>query len=319
MSIKNAADQSHAAAGTRAVADSAQPKVPRHRIHDRRVGLFIMTPALILFGVLIAGPLVWGISLGFFKVRLISLERTFVGFDNFVRVWNAELFRAIQVSLTYTITGLLLQIVIGVSVALLMNKAFFGRSLARSLVIFPYLFPVVVATIVWTWMLDPTYGIINQLLLEWGILDETVAWLSDPFYALTAVILISTWHHFPFVVIAVLGRLQNIPSYLYDAAKADGAGAWSMFWDVTFPALRPVLIITIFLRFIWDINEYSLVVLLTGGGPAGATTNLPILIQQFAFGRQNLGQAAAIADVTFMMLIIFFMIYFWTVRPLEEK
>ncbi|MDA0338277.1 MAG: sugar ABC transporter permease [Proteobacteria bacterium] len=278
-----------------------------------------MTPALILFGVLIAGPLVWGISLGFFKVRLISLERTFVGFDNFVRVWNAELFRAIQVSLTYTITGLLLQIVIGVSVALLMNKAFFGRSLARSLVIFPYLFPVVVATIVWTWMLDPTYGIINQLLLEWGILDETVAWLSDPFYALTAVILISTWHHFPFVVIAVLGRLQNIPSYLYDAAKADGAGAWSMFWDVTFPALRPVLIITIFLRFIWDINEYSLVVLLTGGGPAGATTNLPILIQQFAFGRQNLGQAAAIADVTFMMLIIFFMIYFWTVRPLEEK
>jgi multiple sugar transport system permease protein len=299
--------------------DIVEPRVPRHRIHDRRLGLIMMIPALVLFGVLIVGPLIWGVSLGFFKVRLITLDRTFVGFDNFGKVWDRDLFNAIRVSLIYTIVGLTLQIVLGVSVALLMNKKFWGRSIARSLVIFPYLFPVIVATIIWTWMLDPTFGIVNQLLLEWGMLDKTVAWLSDPAYALTAVILISTWHHFPFVVIAVLGRLQNIPSYLYDAAKADGAGAWSMFWDVTLPALRPVLIITIFLRFIWDINEYSLVVLLTGGGPAGATTNLPILIQQYAFGRQSLGQAAAIADLTFMMLVVFFMIYFWTVRPLEAK
>lgn len=287
---------------------------------DHLLGLGLILPAFLLFAVLIVYPLINGVTLGFYSVQALTLQSRFVGLDNFNRMLfeQSDFMRALWIGLQWTVGSLILQVGIGVSVALLLNQSFFGRSIARGLAIFPYLVPIVVAVMVWKWMFNDIYGILNYLLISSGLTSAPVAWLASPKLALISVILVGAWRLFPFVVIAILGRLQTIPPQLYDAAKTDGASNWAMFWDITLPQLRGVLVITIFLRFIFDFNDFNIIALLTGGGPASATQTLPILIYQQAFNQQRLGLAAATADLALVVLTVFFILYFRVVRVAEE-
>lgn len=131
-------------------------------------------------------------------------------------------------------------------------------------------------------------------------------------------IVVNAWRSFPFIVIATLGRLQNIPRQLYEAARVDGASAWAMFWDITLPQLKSVLVVAIFLRFIWDFNEFNTIALMTGGGPAGRTQTIPMMIYQLGFGQMQLGPAAAVADLGLSALAVFFVLYFWLAKPLGK-
>jgi multiple sugar transport system permease protein len=281
--------------------------------------MLLIVPAVLVFLLIILGPLVRGTLLGFFNVAQITMKTRFVGLDNFTRIFSGGSFlHALVVTVEYTVFGLLMQMVIGVIVALLLNQNFFGRSIARSLALFPYLVPVIVATTVWQWLLHDTYGIVNATLKSWGWIDRSIAWFADPNLALLSVIMVSSWRVFPFVVIAVLGRLQNIPRQLYDAARTDGASSFALFTDITLPQLRSVLVISVFLRFIWDFNDYNTVALLTNGGPAERTLTLPILIYQTGFSSYQLGPASAIADLTLLFLTIMFIFYFWLAKPLGE-
>jgi len=284
------------------------------------VGALLLVPVVAAFFLVIAGPLARGVILGFYRVQQITMNTRFVGLGNFERVLGGTQFwNALWITLQYTVGGLVLQMVLGVGVALLLNQHFHGRALARSLAIFPYLLPIVVATTVWKWLLNPNYGIFNTMLTDVGLISQPIGWFSEPDLALGSVILVSTWRVFPFVVIAILGRLQNIPRQLYDAAATDGASAWSQFWDITLPQLRSVLIITVFLRFIWDFNDFNTIALLTGGGPAEATLTLPVLIYQLGFGQHQLGLAAAVADLTLILLSVLFVLYFWMTKPLGDQ
>jgi multiple sugar transport system permease protein len=284
------------------------------------LGMLLIVPAMITFLLVIAGPLVRGTLLGFFNVAQITMRTRFVGIDNFVQIFTGGSFlHALTVTLEYTIFGLLMQMVIGVVVALLLNQNFFGRSVARGLALFPYLVPVIVATTTWQWLLHDTYGIVNATLKSWGWIQRPIAWFAEPNLALLSVVTVSSWRVFPFVVIAVLGRLQNIPRQLYDAARTDGASSFALFADITLPQLRSVLVISVFLRFIWDFNDYNTVALLTNGGPAERTLTLPVLIYQTGFTRYQLGPASAIADLTLLVLTIMFAIYFWLAKPLGDN
>jgi len=303
-----------------------QAAAPSRRLwHSRRwreslFGLVLIVPALAAFLLLIAGPLARGVALAFSRVQAITLKARFAGLDNFQRIFeDSQFFHALWITIQYAVIGVLLQVVVGVGMALLLNQRFYGRAAARGLAIFPYLVPVIVATTVWTWLLHDTYGIVNYWLRGLGLSEQPIAWLADPALALPTVILISTWRVFPFVVIALLGRMQNIPGELYDAARADGASSWAMFWDITLPQLRSVLVVTILLRFIWDFNDFTTVALLTGGGPAERTLTLPILIYQLGFLQHQLGLAAAVADLTLIALTAVFIVYFWTARPLRSQ
>jgi multiple sugar transport system permease protein len=306
------------------VKDPAASAIPgRPWLTNRRraqlFGILLILPAVVAFSLVILVPLIRGIALGFFRVAQITLKTTFIGLENFIDVLQSGTFgHALNITIQYTVFGLILQMVIGVLVALLLNQNFYGRALARSLALFPYLVPVIVATVIWQWMLHDAYGIVNAKLLAWGLIDRPIAWFADPDLALPSVILVSSWRVFPFVVIAVLGRLQSIPRQLYDAARADGASSWAIFKDITLPQLRSVLVIAIFLRFIWDFNDYNTVALLTNGGPAQRTLTLPILIHQIGFGQFQLGVAAAIADLTLVVLSVFFVLYFWIAQPLRD-
>jgi len=193
------------------------------------------------------------------------------------------------------------------------------RSLARSLILFPYFVSTVVAVLVWRWLFNDLYGILNHLLVASGLVDMPVDWLGQMPNAMISVILVGTWKYFPFVVIAVLARLQSIPEHLYEAATIDGANAWARFWDVTLPELRAVLLVVLLLRTIWDFKEFDLIYLLTGGGPLTSTLTLPLLVYKESFGLNEMGKASAYAVAMMLVMLVFMTIYLRRARRGGEQ
>jgi multiple sugar transport system permease protein len=180
---------------------------------------------------------------------------------------------------------------------------------ARSLVLFPYLLSTVVAVLVWQWLFNDLYGYLNFLAEDYGLVDGPINWLGQAPNAMISVIVVAAWKQFPFVTIAVLARLQGISPALYDAAKIDGASAWSRFWDITLPQLRPVLAMVIILRTIWDFKEFDLIFMMTGGGPRSSTETLPLLVYKEVFPKLSMGSGAAIAMMMLVVMLAFFWIY----------
>jgi multiple sugar transport system permease protein len=277
---------------------------------DARTGLALIAPAVLLFLVLIAYPLVAALALSFFKIYTPTLSGPFVGLDNYVALLGSgEFWKALRVSFVYAGSTLVLQMLVGVAVALMLHQRLFMRSLARSLVLFPYLLSTVVAVLVWQWLFNDLYGMLNHLLLRIGLVAAPVDWLGSMPNALLSVILVSTWKFFPFVVIAVLARLQSIPTSLYEAAMIDGGGPMARFWDITLPQLRGVLMVVVLLRAIWDFKEFDLIFLLTGGGPVTSTQTLPILVYREAFPLSQMGMAATIALCMLAIMVVAMIAY----------
>jgi multiple sugar transport system permease protein len=288
---------------------------------ERFLGLLLISPMLLVFLAIIFYPLVYGASRGFYAVQLLTLRSRYLGLENFTQMLSSgsDFYKALWIDVQWAAGQLILQVVLGVAVALFLNHSFPARSIIRGLIIFPFLSPVIVSVLVWKWMFNDVYGIINYASISWGITHGPILWLSSVRWSLLSVILASSWRLFPFMVILVLARLQTIPQQLYDSAKADGASNWLMFWDITLPQLRGVLLVGAFIRFIFEFNDFNFIGLLTGGGPASSTQTLPVLIYGQAFGQQHLGLAAATSDLVLLLEVMFCLIYFWLSRATGER
>ena len=279
------------------------------------IGLLLIAPTLLVFALVIAYPLVYAIYLSFFSIYTPTLKGEWVGLENYrTMLASGEFWVALWTTILWTVCTLTLQVVLGVAMALLLNLNFYFRSLARSLVLFPYFVSTVVAVLVWRWMFNDVYGILNRALIVSGISDMPLDWLGAMPNAMISVILVGAWKYFPFVVIAVLARLQTIPGELYEAARVDGAGAWSRFWDVTLPQLGEVLLVIVLLRTIWDFKEFDLIYLLTGGGPVTSTETLPLLVYREAFGMNAMGRASTYAIGIMAALLMFMILYLRRMR-----
>ena len=279
------------------------------------IGMLLIAPTLLIFALVIAYPLLEAIYLSFFSIYTPTLQGHWVGLENYrTMLASQEFWKALGTNIVWTVGTLTLQVVFGIAMALLLNLNFYFRSLARSLVLFPYFVSTVVAVLVWRWMFNDTYGILNRAILVSGLSDMPLDWLGSMPNAMISIILVGAWKYFPFVVIAVLARLQTIPSELYEAAHIDGAGPWSRFWDVTLPQLREVLIVIVLLRTIWDFKEFDLIYLLTGGGPVTSTQTLPILVYKQAFGLNAMGKASTYAVGIMVVLLIFMVLYLYRTR-----
>ena len=263
-------------------ATRAAPASLGTRSLDARYGLLgalLIAPTVLVFCTVIVYPLVSAIYLGLFSIYTPTMEGEWVGLDNYRRLLaSGEFWRSLANNLIWTAGTLTLQIVFGLLVALMLHRNLVFRALARSLVLFPYFLSTVVAVLVWRWLFNDLYGVLNHLLLWAGIVDLPVDWLGSMPNAMISLIFVGAWKYFPFVVIAVLARLQAIPDELYEAASIDGAGAWARFTDVTLPQLRDVLIVVVLLRTVWDFKEFDLIFLLTGGGPIIGTQTLPLMV-----------------------------------------
>ncbi|MEF2552954.1 sugar ABC transporter permease [Aurantimonas sp. A2-1-M11] len=277
--------------------------------------LFVLSIGLT--GVFIAIPVYHAVELSFFNASSFVGDRTWAGLDNYKRVVvDPDFWNSLWVGLAFAGLAILLQVVLGILFALLLNRPFKGRAIVRGVTILPYLLPTVVVAVAFQWMLDGSFGLFTNWAMQMGL--GRPAWFENPTTALGIVILISVWTWTPFVTISFLAGLQTVPSSLYEAAHVDGAGAWSRFWHITLPVLSPVLTVVVLLRSIWMFNKFDIVWLMTKGGPLGATEHLPILAYRRAFLQYDVGGGAAIATISFLILSVLIFIYF-RIFPLEEK
>jgi multiple sugar transport system permease protein len=276
-------------------------------VQDRRiVALFIGSISLLAF--IIGGPLIYAVMLSFYSARSFMSEPEWVGLSNYIKVLQDPLFwNSLTNGLTIALSSIVLQVVLGVGIAMVLNKRFVGQTIARSIAILPYFLPTVVACLVAQWILEPNYGLVKTALASIGV--GMLDWSSHAFTAKGTIILVSVWLWTPFVVTCVLAGLQTIPTQLYEAARVDGAGAWTQFWHITIPGLRSVLIVVILLRGIWMFNKFDLIWLLTKGGPLNQTETLPTLAYRKSFLEYNLGGGAAVATISFLILSGVILIY----------
>ncbi len=289
------------------------------RRREQALGFLLVAPTLLLFATLIFYPMAQSLFLSLHRVSTLNLRTRWVGLANFESLLADPAFTTSFLNtLVWTLGAVTLQLLVGVGAALVLNGRLLFRSAARGLLLFPYLLPTAVAVLVWRWLFNDLYGLINHVLLSLHLIREPVAWLSHSPDAMIAVILVGTWKFFPFVVIAVLARLQSIPDSLYEAARIDGASRWSQFWDITLPQLASVLSVVVLLRSIWDFKEFDLIYLLTGGGPGISTQTLPILVYREAFQLLNFGRGAAVAVLMFVFMLLFFALHLWSSRPTPD-
>ncbi len=279
-----------------------------------------VAPTVLLVTSLILYPALYNLWLSTQRRDLFAASGTFVGLQNFAYLLShREFWNSLKNGVVFAGSSVVLQTGLGVGLALLLNRRFFGRNLVRGALLFPYIVPSVVAILIFRWMLNDLYGIVNAWLIALGAVSAPVAWLGTPALAMLSLIAINTWMFFPFVMICVLARLQSIPPELYEAARVDGAGPIGQFWRVTLPQIRGTLAIVILVRTLWMFNKFDTVWLTTQGGPFGTTQTLPVLAYIRAFQLYELGRGAAVGILLCLMLIVVFAIYHhWLLQSGEE-
>jgi multiple sugar transport system permease protein len=266
----------------------------------------LLTPTVLVVLVIVVIPVFRAVDLSFRDVEIIRPNMdlgplTLVNYEKLLaapRFWSALGF-----SLIYTAFVSLFSYLIGIGTAVLLNQKFHGRRIARLLIVLPWAVPVVVATNIFWWLFNNTYGI-NALLMSLGLIDKTIDWFLNPVAAMVAVITTTVWKGYPFFTIMLLAALQAIPHDLYDAAKVDGANPWQAFRRITLPALRSVTGIALLINALWAFREFTIIYVLTGGGPVGATQTLSIMTYLEAFDKFEMGYASAIGVITLVISVI---------------
>jgi len=287
---------------------------------DRTFAYLTLLPSLALILMLIAVPTLAIFALSVQSVSLGQFSGDFVGLDNFRAMFaNPDFYAALINTFIWVFGNVGLEMVVGVGLALLLHQQFRFRGFVRAVVLAPFLLPTVVAVLVWRYMFDDIVGIANHVLLSAGLIAKPLQWLTSPRIAMFSVILIGTWKFVPFVVIAILGILQSIPTEQYEAAKLDGANSVQRFIRITIPYILPVFILTALLRTIWSFHKFDLIYLLTGGGPVNATTTLPILIYLKGFQDFDVGAASAIALFMLAIILVFLALYLSLMRWSEKR
>lgn len=290
------------------------------RANKQLPGILLIAPAALTMAALLGYPVLFNLWLGFFKKDILLPEWTWVGLHNYAfYMFDQQFWSSFALATLYMLLTMSAQLVLGVGVALLLNEGFRGQLLVRGVALFPYMIPVTLSVIIWRWLFNNQYGVVNWALLEWGLIKEPVIWLG-PDYIFWSLIVVSIWTYFPFVLISVLARLQTIPPELYEAAKVDGAGPWSRFAHITVPQLRTVLFIIILLRGVWMFTKFDIVWLWgsQSWGAAGEELRiLPVYTYHRIFNMFQAGSGAALANIMFMILLIAAFLYFKVYRREE--
>ncbi|MGA7276749.1 MAG: sugar ABC transporter permease [Desulfocapsaceae bacterium] len=271
----------------------------------------LLSPAVLVTLTIVFFPMIQAVWMSLHDYVLFRpKDFTFVGFKNFITAFNDEVF---WISFRHTIAWIGItvpaQLLLGLCTALLLNQKFFWRPIARALIIIPWALPSVVIALMWVWIYDSNYGILNDLLLRAHILKTAIPWLADPDTALYAIILTLTWQGFPFFAVMILAGLQSIPVSYYEAASIDGASTFRQFWHITLPGISGVVMTAVLLRIIWVANSIDVIYVMTGGGPGYATYTLPLYAFIKARTGLDFGYGSAIAVLFAVMLLGVVIIY----------
>ncbi|MEM1867622.1 MAG: sugar ABC transporter permease [Thermosphaera sp.] len=276
-------------------------------------GVLFILPVIVLIAGVYAYPI-----FDLFRASLFVTRRgveQFVGFANYRTVLGSTLFwEAVKNSFLWTGLSLIIQLTLPILFALLLNQKFLGNTLARVLMLVPWVTPTVVVAIMLRWLLEPNVGLVNVLLRRAGIISGWIDFLGSPNSALITLVTANSWQFLPFGTLLILAGLQTIPRDVVEAAQVDGASGWIRFWHILFPLLGPVIGFVFFLAFVWNFNTLAIVWLTTQGGPLNRTLTLPVFIYRRAFRGFAMGEAAAMgamASVLLALIGLFYFKYLW--------
>ncbi len=280
------------------------------RMADASEPYLYSAPALVLIIAVMLVPLVLGISYAFRDIQLLNpFSGGFIGLDHFRALGrDQDFYRALKNTLWWTGASVALQFVFGLTLALLLDKPFYGRGLAQALIFLPWAVPSFLAGLNWAWLFNPVIGPLPHWLYALGVLAEPNNILADPALAMWGPIVANVWWGIPFFAITLLAALQAIPRDLYEAAAIDGAGPVQRFMSITLPFLAPTIAITVLLRTVWISNFADLIIVMTNGGPADRTQIVASYIFTQAFKRLDFGYASAIALVLLVLLLAYSML-----------
>jgi multiple sugar transport system permease protein len=260
-----------------------------------------VAPALIGFAVFYLVPCIRAIHISLTDWNLLRPPR-FVGLQNYARLWaDGQFWNAMRVTLLYVVYNIPIQTVIGLLLAALLDRV--GRSVAlRAIILAPYLIANVIAAILWFWMLDPLLGFINALLQSMGF--ARIPFFSDQQLALPTIAAVNIWRHMGFVALLFYTGMQAIPRSLYEAARIEGAGPWSSFWNITLPLLRPTLVFVLVTSIIGSFQIFDTIAVTTLGGPVNSTRSIVWYIYESSFEYYKMGYASAMSCVLFVCLTV---------------
>lgn len=288
---------------------SAPGLAPRRRGWSWQPFIFL-SPSLALFAVFIVYPFLRAIWFSFNETSFLGGVIGFVGLDNYRAVFtDGEFGRYVGISVIWVAGAVTLQLVFGLAGAMLLNQRFRLRGAVRGLAMIPWATPSVLVSLIWLWMLEPNHGVINRLLLGAGLIDSPIAWLGQSSTALGTLIVIDAWQGVPFFAVMILAALQGVPAELKEAARTDGCGPVAVFRHVVVPHILPTVVITLVLRVIWTANYIDLAYVLTGGGPARASTTIPLQSYLTAYKGGDFGQGATYAMIQAAVLAVMVVLY----------
>jgi multiple sugar transport system permease protein len=280
-----------------------------HDRAERRLAVRMTAPSLILMALVAAVPIgyaVW-LSLNQYSIRQAGLSR-FVGLDNYISALSSsEWWAAFGQTFLFAGLSVSLELVLGTAMALLLNLAFRGRALLRTVVLLPYAVVTVVSAITWETMFEPNLGLVTQILSGLGMPAGNIVWLGEPGYAMAVVVLADVWKTTPFAALIILAGLQVIPQETYEAAELDGAGKWQSFWGVTLPLLKPAIVLAAIFRTMDALRVFDLPFVLTRG--ANGTESMSMLAYKELRENRLVGEGSALSILTFLTVMVVSMVY----------
>jgi multiple sugar transport system permease protein len=282
-------------------------------LKDRRIGYLFILPAFAYMLLVIGYPLIYNFILSFQDVSLTNLatgDSRFIGWENYYALLKDPVFWiSLKNTFVYTIGSIFFQFIIGFLLALFFNQKFRLAPFLRGVLMMSWLIPLTITALLFKFMMGSETGIINYVLLAFGIIQQPMEWLTNPQMALWAVIIANIWVGIPFNMILLSAGLSSLPEEVYESASLDGANAFQKFFYITVPLLRPVILVVMILGFIYTFKVFDLVYVMTGGGPINSTEVLSTYAYSLSFNQFHFSLGAAAANILFIILFVISLIY----------
>ena len=281
-------------------------KMQTIRSREQRTALIFLLPALFLLLLVFGYPILRAFWLSLFTKNLgTELQSIFAGFSNYTRMaGDGRFWSSLWTTSVFTTVSVVLELVLGLGIALVLNQKFTGRGVMRTVAILPWALPTALIGLAWAWIFNDQFGVANDILLRLGFIDTGINWLGEPNLAMLAVIFADVWKTTPFISILLLAGLQSISPDLYEAHSIDGASPWQSFCQITLPLLMPQILIAMLFRFAQSFGIFDLIKVMTEGGPGGATEVVSMYIYSPIMRYLDFGYGAALVVVTFLLLIL---------------
>ena len=277
---------------------------------ESKFAYLLLFPAFAVLIVFMFYPIAYVFLMAFYKTNKLGQIVEFIGLGNFYTLFKNSTFWEVTVrSIVWTVVAVGLKTSIGLLIAILLNIEFTGRRIYRTLVIIPWASSVPISAMLWQWTFNSEFGLLNHTLKATGLTQHPPFWLAYPTSAFFANLYVDIWIGVPYIAKVLLAGLQAVPQDIYESAQEDGASAWTCFWRLTLPLLKRVVLIATLLSSLWTFNDFNVIYILTKGGPINKTDILITFIYQYSFQYLKFGPAAAMAVITFTILLLVSLVY----------